>query len=81
MFRAYGLKTQDAKKSDKASLNTDTVDQTLSIEERITEYLDTQGCVLWGQFFDIQSKEGRRQASEFILDILIDLQLTNELVE
>lgn len=81
MFRAYGLKTQDVKKVDKASSNTETADQTLSIEERISEYLDTQGCVLWGQFFDIQSKEGRRQAQGFILDILIDLGITRENIE
>jgi hypothetical protein len=47
----------------------------------IDEYLNQQHCVLWGQFFDIQSKEGRRQASEFILDLLIDLGITKEDVQ
>lgn len=53
----------------------------MDVEDKIKQYIDTQGCVLWGRFFDIQSKEGRRQAKEFILDLLIDLGLTNEQVE
>lgn len=53
----------------------------MSAEERIEEYLDKQGCVLWGRFFDIQTKEGYKQAKEFILDVLIDLGISYELVE
>jgi hypothetical protein len=51
------------------------------IEDKIKDYLDNQGVVLWGQFFDIRSKEGYRMAREFILDLLIDLGFTNEMVE
>ena len=51
------------------------------IEKRISEYIDNQHIVLWGQFFDIESKEGNRRAKEFILDLLIDLGITNEQVE
>lgn len=53
----------------------------MSDEERIDKYLSNQHTVLWGRFFDIQSKEGRKDASEFILDLLIDLGYTNEMVE
>ena len=53
----------------------------MSIEDVIGEYIDNQRVVLWGQYFDIQSKEGRRGAKEFILDLLIDLGITNEQVE
>lgn len=50
-------------------------------EKRIKQYLDSQHCVLWGQFYDIESKEGRRGAENFILDLLIDLGITREKVE
>ncbi len=53
----------------------------MSDEERIGKYLNEQHSVLWGRFFDIQSKEGRHQAKEFILDLLIDLEYTNERME
>lgn len=49
-----------------------------SIEEKIEEYIANQRCVLWGQTYDIYSKEGRKQAKEFILDLLIDLEVTKE---
>jgi hypothetical protein len=52
-----------------------------SIEDKIRNYIENQHTVLWGQFFDIQGKEGKRQAQEFILDILIDLGITNEMVD
>lgn len=81
MSHAYGLKTPGSKKPEKEPSFEDIPNEALGIEERITNYLDTQGCVLWGQFFDIQSKEGRRQASGFILDLLIDLGITREMVE
>lgn len=50
-------------------------------EERINQYLDSQKFVLWGRFYDIQSKEGRRGAKEFILDLLIDLGYSSEMVD
>lgn len=53
----------------------------MTTEERIGEYIDNQRCVLWGEFFDIQSKEGSRRAQEFILDLLIDLGITSESIE
>lgn len=80
MFGHFGLKIRDTQNQGESPLNEEP-DKDLSIEERVSNYLDTQGCVLWGQFFDIQSKEGRKQASEFILDILIDLGITREMVE
>lgn len=53
----------------------------MDVEKRIEEYINTRRCVLWSQFFDVYSKEGRRQAKEFILDLLIDLGLTHEEIE
>lgn len=47
----------------------------------IDKYLDRQGTVLWGEFFEIESKKGRRRAKEFILDLLIDLGVSHEMVE
>jgi hypothetical protein len=52
-----------------------------SMEERIEKYIEGQRTVLWGQFYDIQSKEGKRGAKNFILDLLIDLDITYEMVE
>lgn len=57
------------------------VGNSMDIEARIDEYLSSQYYVLWGQFFDIESKEGRRGAKEFILDLLIDLEITKEFIE
>ena len=51
----------------------------MAIEDTIGEYLDKQGCVLWGSFFDIQSERGYHLAKEFILDLLIDLGVTSEM--
>lgn len=45
------------------------------MEDKIDKYLNNQHCVLWGRFFDIESSEGRKQAKEFILDLLIDLEM------
>lgn len=53
----------------------------MSIEDLIGDYIDNQKVVLWGQYFDVQSKEGRRGAKEFILDLLIDLGITKESIE
>jgi hypothetical protein len=44
------------------------------LENHIEQYLDKQGTVLWSQTFDLLSTRGRRQAKEFILDLLIDLE-------
>lgn len=52
-----------------------------SMEARIDKYIDNQRTVLWGRFFDINTSEGRKQAREFILDLLIDLEITHENVE
>jgi len=68
-------KTLDSQKFDDLQSNQDTK---LSDDERIEQYLNNQHTVLWGRFFDIQSKEGRKQAKEFILDLLIDMEYTNE---
>lgn len=53
----------------------------MDVDQLIDDYLETQRVVLWGQFFDIQSKEGRKKAKNFILDLLIDLNMTNEMIE
>lgn len=50
--------------------------ENLIMEQIISDYIDNQRCVLWGQFFDIQSKEGNKRAKEFVLDIIIDLGIT-----
>ena len=53
----------------------------MNIEERIDKYLEGQHATLWGQFFEIHSTKGRKQAKEFLLDILIDMGITHEDIE
>lgn len=50
--------------------------ENLIMEQIISDYIDNQRCVLWGQYFDINTKEGNKQSKEFILDLLIDLGVT-----
>ena len=56
-------------------------DEHLLLEKIISDYIDNQRCVLWGQYFDINTKEGNKQSKEFILDLLIDLGFTFSVVD
>lgn len=81
MFPAGFSKTPGLLSSDDGQSNLDSTKDVINIESKIDDYLERQGTVLWGEYFEIESTKGRRRAKEFILDLLIDLELTNESVE
>lgn len=48
------------------------------IEKKIEEYLNSKNCVLWGRSFSLHDKKDIKRAKEWLLDLIIDLGLTEE---
>lgn len=44
------------------------------LEKHVDDYLNSQHCNLWGKFFAIKDGD-HDQAREFIIDLLIDLEM------
>lgn len=48
------------------------------IEKKIEEYLNSKHCVLWGRSFSLRDKKDMDQAKEWLLDLIIDLDLDEQ---
>lgn len=51
----------------------------MNIEKAVMDYLDKQGTTYWGNWYNLPNDY--KAAKDFILDLLIDLGVTQELRE